>query len=333
LTTANKKEKNEILSFLTTFIAAFVIVLAITTPTMAWMNKALESTPFDGGNDEEDAEIPILEMMMDYLIPDDSPFFDAFTNTKRVNIIAMGVDEFNLTDTIILGSFDTVNKRVDLIWIPRDTYYYRGPGYIDAAHHKINAIFRGSPVNTAKAVSEILLDMPINYYVMFSYDGVKNIIDSMGGVPMDIPFDMKYRDPLDTPPLVIDLKKGEQILNGEQSVQFLRYRSGYKEGDLGRVAAQQQFMKNALKQCLSLDLPKIADTAFDNITSDMNLKTMLFLVSKAIGVSADNITTYTLPGWADPDPPYFIYPREREIAKMLTEIYFVDETIEEPVEE
>ena len=328
MTTANNKEKNEILSFLLTFVIAFAVVLAITAPTLAWVNKTLDSTPFDGGIDE-DEEIPILELAMDYLIPDDSPFFDAFTNTKRVNIIAMGVDEQNLTDTIILGSFDTVNKRVDLIWIPRDTYYYRGPGYVDPAHHKINAIFRGNPVNTAKAVSDIFMNIPINYYVMFSYSGVEKIIDSMDGVPMDIPFDMKYHDPLDTPPLTIDLKKGEQILNGEQSVQFLRYRTGYPDADLGRINAQQQFMKNAFKRCLSFDLPKIANTAFDNITSDITLKKMLFLAGKAIGITADDITTYMMPGWADPDPPYFIHPRTREIADMLTEIYFVEEPEEE----
>jgi LCP family protein required for cell wall assembly len=240
------------------------------------------------------------------------------------------VNEFEgLTDTIMLVSFDTKNKHVDLIWIPRDTYYYRGPGYVDGAHHKINAIYRKNPVNTATAVSNILMNIPINYYVLLDYEGVANIVDSMSGVPMDIPFDMVYSDPLDKPPLHINLKKGEQILMGEEAVHFLRYRKGYPDADLGRIKAQQQFMKNAFKQCLSFDLPKIADTAFDNITSDITLKTLLFLAGKAIGMTADDITTYMMPGWADPNPPYFIHPRTKEIADMLTEIYFVEEPEEE----
>ena len=97
-------------------------------------------------------------------------------------------------------------------------------------------------------MSDLLLGMPIHYYAMVDYDGVSTIVDSMGGIPMDIPFRMRYNDPYDKPPLHIDIPEGQQILDGEHAVQFLRYRHGYPEGDIGRVKAQQAFMKAAFKQ-------------------------------------------------------------------------------------
>jgi len=113
------------------------------------------------------------------------------------------------------------------------------------------------------------MGIPINYYVVIDYKNVAKIVDSMGGVPMDIPFHMKYSDPYDKPPLYINIQKGQQVLDGNQAVQFLRFRqggpgySGYPEGDISRIKAQQMFMINAFKQCISFDLPKIATTIYD----------------------------------------------------------------------
>ena len=314
------KESDPVIVFVKTFVAAFLIITVVLTPVFAMINSVnelLDSTP--GGDD-----IPILEQELDYLISPDNPFFDAFTTANRVNILLIGVDHHNLTDTIMLASYDLDLKYIDLISIPRDTYYYRGPNYIDDAHHKINAVYMRNPVNTAKAVSEILMDIPINYYVQISYEGVANIVESMGGVPMDIPFHMRYDDPYDRPPLRIDIPAGPQTLNGEQSVQFLRFRTGnsgyrgYPEGDLERVRVQQQFMKSALRQCLTFDLPTIISTAYDNVQSDITMRTALYLATRAVGMSADDITTYTLPN------RYlgaFVRPDMEGIAAMLTEIY------------
>lgn len=311
------KSDNEIKTFLTTFVIAFLIIVIVSTPIMTHMGETLESLPFS------DPGLPTLEEMeFEFLIPEESPFFDAFTGAKKVNILVLGVNQ-NLTDTIMLVSLDTKNRHVDLIWVPRDTYFYRD-GYYSEAERKINAAYRKNPVNSAKAVSEVLLGIPINYYVVLDFEGVAKIIDDMGGVPMDIPFDMRYNDPYDKPPLHINIKKGEQILDGKTAVEFLRYRKGYIEGDLGRIKAQQQFMTNAFKQCISFDLPKIARSVFNNVTSDVSLKTALYLAGKGVGLTSEDISTYMMPGWADPDPPYYVHPRAREIADMLAEIYTIE---------
>ena len=318
------KENNEIVAFLKTFLIALVVILAVTTPAMAFVGRTLEAPILSGGAEEED--IPVLEEVMDCLVSSDSPFFDAFRDAEKVNILLLGVNG-GLTDTLMLVCLDIKNKHVDLISVPRDTYFHR-EGYYGDAEHKINAAYRKNPVNSAKAVSEVLFGMPINYYMVLEYEGVAKIVESMGGVPMDIPFDMKYKDPLDKPPLIIDLKKGEQILDGDQAVQFLRYRKGYIDADIGRVKAQQQFMKNAFKRCLSLDLPRIAQTVCNNVTSDISFKKALYLARKGVGISEEDITTYTMPGTPQEEAPWYVYPNKEEIADMLTEIYSLETAAE-----
>jgi len=318
---ATAKKNSPGLTFIKVFLIAFALILIVATPVTYLAQRALETHP--GG-----ADTPILQDELDSQVPESHPFYDAFNSAEKVNILLLGVNQ-GLTDTIMLVLFDTKAKHLDVISVPRDTYYYR-VGFESEAQRKLNAAYRGNPVNTAKAVSEILAGAPINYYVVIDYKGVEKIVDSMGGVPMDIPFNMVYNDPYDKPPLSINIPKGNQVLNGKKAVQFLRFRKGddgypgYPEGDIGRIKAQQQFMKNAFKQALGFELPKVARTVYDNLTSDIDLKTALWLATKAAGITADDITTYMMPGTPLLKSPYYVYPNDDEISAMIAQIYGIE---------
>ena len=312
-----KKQANPTLSFFRTFFIAFVLFVLLCTPGMAIFGEVADTNPWQEGNDSVS-----LKEKLPAIVDESSPFFQAFSDKNRVNILLLGVNG-GLTDTIMVASFDTDAKHVDLISVPRDTYYHR-EGYNSDGENKINAAYRHDPVNTAKAVSEVLLGMPINYYAVIEYDGVKNIVDAMGGVPMDIKFHMKYNDPYDKPPLVINIPKGHQVLDGEHAVQFLRYRHGYKEGDIGRVKAQQEFMKSAFKQCIGFELPKIAKTVFENVNSDITIGTATKLATKAMGISATDIETYMLPANPLAEPPWYVIPDAEGTAEMINKIYSIE---------
>ena len=267
----------------------------------------------------------VLEEEMPVLVDQNSRFFEAFQDKNRVNVLLLGIND-NLADTIMVASFDRDAKHVDLISIPRDTYYFRteyagSPGFL-----KINSVFQATkePLETAVIVSEILLGMPINCYAIIDYEGIEEIVDSMGGVPMDIPFRMKYSDPTDKPPLYIDIPEGEQILDGEHAVQFLRYRKGYVEGDIGRIKAQQTFMKSAFKQMLGTDLIKTTKVIFKNIDSDITLSTATSLATKAVGMESGSIETYIMPNTLQDVAPYYVYPDSEGIAAMIEEIYSIE---------
>ena len=252
--TENKK------AFFRHFFAAFIILTLIFVPARFMFASVANVQVFSG---EEN-----LMTQMPALVNEQSQFFEAFKDSQRVNILLMGTNG-NLSDTIILASYDMKNQKVDLISIPRDTYFERA-GHDSAAARKINAAYgSGKALGSATAVSQVLLGMPINYYAVVDYKGVANIVDSLGGVSVNVPFHLVYNDPYADPPLHIDIPEGQQVLNGEKAVQFIRYRHGYAEGDIGRVKAQQEFMKSAFAQALSYKLPTVAATVVQNIDSDI----------------------------------------------------------------
>ncbi len=319
---ANKTGSTKV--FIRYFLITFIVGVLVFIPATKLLNKA-GNVPIFG--------TPETNLMdeMPRLVESDSRFFDAFQDKNRINVLLMGFNE-NLADTIMVASFDYDAGHVDMISVPRDTYYYR-KGYHNPGALKINAIYQrtNKPLETAMVVSELLLGMPLHYYAIVDYDGIKKIVNALEGVPMYIPFDMRYKDL--TPgytPLYINIPKGQQVLDGDLAVQFLRYRKGYTEGDIGRIKAHQQFMKSAFKQMLCLDLPKITKVIFENVESDITLSKIMKISAKAVGMTEKDIETYIMPNTLQDVAPYYVYPDSKGISEMLTEIYSIEAKEEEP---
>ena len=216
-----------------------------------------------------------------------------FADSNRINILFLGTNQ-GLSDTIMVFSLDMEKHRLDQISIPRDTYYPRSkfPG---AAYQKVNSVYSTEGLKGAsKAAGEILGGIPIHYYAEVDTKGAIKIIDAMGGVYMNVPIDMHYSDPDQN--LYIDLKAGYQLLSGEQALQFLRFRSAYPDADLGRIRAQQEFLKAMLAQGGGLNFLYVAMTAQREVTTNMRLTSALALVSQASGMSDWTFNTHTLPG-------------------------------------
>lgn len=262
-----------------------------------------------------------------------SSLTEAFKDSNRINIILLGMEDIR-TDTILFATFNSLSKQVDVISIPRDTYIYR-KGYNQGEQRKINAIYGEHGVEgVKKAVSHILGGVPIHHYIMIDYKGVENIIDSIGGVEVMVPFHMKYEDPTANPPLNIDIKEGKQVLNGKKSLDFLRYRKGnnnqggYIDGDLGRIKAQQQFLQSFIDKVLSYRLPIVVKKGFDHIVTDIKLWEGLTYSRKALGIKRDDFTFITLPGKPELKKingkilSYFIL-EPSEIKRVMEEIYNV----------
>lgn len=245
-----------------------------------------------------------------------------FKNSKKLNVLLLGVESEERTDTIMVASYDVKDKTLDLISLPRDTYYER-EGYYDA-FLKLNSVYQDKKKEyaTAYAVSEILQGMPINYFAKIDYDGVAHIVDSIGGVEIDVPMDMNYEDPTSDPPLAIHIKKGKQVLDGQTAIEFLRFRSGYTGGDLDRIKTQQMFVKEALKQSLSLKLPAVIKTIIENTKTDMPLSMATKVAASASDFNMDNMNTFQIAGESDTqDGLSFFFPDEEGIFLQLTELY------------
>lgn len=272
------------------FFVTFIIVLIIGIGAMVVVTSMLDTSILDKKSSSGGVRIGLL-------IPAEGMFATdpEFKDSKRINVLLLGETKEKLSDTIMVASYDQETKDIDIISVPRDTYHER-EGYTDPGTKKINAAYWGDPVNSAQAVHEVLQGIPINYYATINYEGVANIVDAIGGVDVDVPFDMNYEKHSENPPLIIHLKAGEQTLNGKDAVGFLRYRSGYRDGDYGRINAQQQFVESALKKSSGLNITKLAGSVIENVDSDITLRTILSLASDANEVSTDSVDMHTLPG-------------------------------------
>ena len=249
-------------------------------------------------------------------------------NSKRFNVLVVGLENTR-TDTIILASYDTESKKADLISVPRDTYYPRSSD--DPAElKKINAVYAQEGIESLTASVQKLLGIPVDKYVIIDYEAVVACVDKLGGVEVDVPFHMVYSDPYDKPPLHIDIPEGRQTLNGEQSLKVLRYRKGYSNQDLGRIEAQQQFIKSAARKALGFELPSLIKEAYSYIDTNLKLMDLIGLAGSVIGFSTDSINMNTLPGEEAPlEGLSFYLPDKEGIAEMVLNIYKTSENTTE----
>ncbi|MDI9494654.1 MAG: LCP family protein [Bacillota bacterium] len=234
---------------------------------------------------------------------DAADIFKILSNDKdsRINVLLLGLENTR-SDTIMLVTYDTKNKTGDLISIPRDTYVDRD-GFVNSGNNKINSVYT---VKGIEGLSEIIYNITgikPDKYVTIDYDGVRAAVDAIGGVEVDVPFHMRYTDPYANPPLDIDIPAGKQLIKGDRAMEFLRFRktnypgyTGYSNGDLGRIEAQQGFVKAAIKKALSLKLPFVVKEVYPYVNTNFSLTEATSLAMGCIGLSTENINFHTLPG-------------------------------------
>jgi LCP family protein required for cell wall assembly len=255
-----------------------------------------------------------------------TPLEKAMDESNRINVLLVGL-EGTRSDTIMLASYDRKTKEANLISIPRDTYYYREGYFKYSEFQKINAVYgmEEDGINALIKAVEDLTGLNIDNYATIDYKGVRAAVNAIGGVEVDVPFHMKYTDPYADPPLYINIPAGNQIIYGDKALEFLRYRSGYANGDLGRVEAQQKFIKSAVDKALSLKLPSVISAVYPHIKTDLTLTDMLGLGKDAIGFSVENLQTMTLPGTAKTLGGLSFYLTDgEEITKIVYDLYDIN---------
>ena len=226
---------------------------------------------------------------------------------EPTNVLLLGLDKVSMsTDVMVVVHIDPKNKKVNILSVPRDTKVKH-----NGKTCKLNSIFvRGrsdvkgeeakdtAGLNLAKQVVGDIIGQKIDFVALAKPDGFKNIIDILDGVEVDIPRNMNYDD--NDQNLHIHLKKGLQILNGDKAEQFVRFRHGYTEGDLGRIDAQQIFFKAFVDQKLKpryiLKADKILKQVFENVKTNMNLPDAIKYAMYAKDFKTEDIRFLTLPG-------------------------------------
>ncbi len=200
---------------------------------------------------------------------------DAFSG--REYVLLMGTDardgeEVLRTDTMMLACLDTDQSALSLMSIPRDTRaYIPGHGY-----DKINcSIAWGGPETSMQAVSD-LLEINVNHYALVDFQDFAKIIDILGGITMTVPEDMYHFDGEYT----IDLPAGTYQMNGDQALQYVRYRT-YAMGDIQRTENQRGFVRALYEQLMRsgniLKLPALISEINDCLETDLSWSELVSL--------------------------------------------------------
>lgn len=236
-------------------------------------------------------------------------FKDVMGDQDPVFVLVMGVSEdisVELTDTIILVGYNPDTNKAFMLSIPRDTFVGRSEAYA-GGYDKINSLYQTSPEKTVEAV-ENLTGVQIDYYVTVKTSALVDIVNAIGGVEYDVPINMDYDD--DSQDLHIHLKAGQQMLNGDQAEQLVRFRHNnngtsysteYGDNDIGRMRTQREFLKvvaNKLISTNSVDkLKDITKIIFKNLSTNAELSKALTYVPYVASFDPENdLTMEQLPG-------------------------------------
>lgn len=198
--------------------------------------------------------------------------------TEPVNILLMGLDgretaaeggQSARTDTLMLARVDPETGDATLLSIPRDLFVEDvTPG---GDRDRINSAYAYGGADKTVEVVEGFTGVPVDHHVVADFDGFEEVVDSLGGVEVDVQGDYLAHK---------DIPAGEQVLDGEEALLYARYRKT-PTGDLGRIERQQELLSALKSQTLSLDslgsVPGVVRSLNENVETDMGVREMVSL--------------------------------------------------------
>ena len=220
------------------------------------------------------------------------------SDDERCCLLVTGKDRVSgLTDVIMLVSLDSASSQLSVMQIPRDTYAEYG----NEKHRKLNgALASLGGEAELKKYFEDTLGLKIDGYLSLDLDGFAKIVDTVGGVEMDVEEPLYYNDPEQN--LHIAIESGRQILDGRTAEMFVRYRSGYVDGDIGRLDAQKKFLSAffcSLKQKVNIkNAYSLACAVVGAVKTDVKMSRAVSLALKALTLDESSLRFFTLPGEA-----------------------------------
>lgn len=272
---------------------------------------------------------------------------------KAINIMVIGSDsragsndvdgsgkahitEGARSDTAIVVHISADRKHIDVVSIPRDMLVDRpncklsdGTTISGSEKAMFNSAFSvgGSRGDIAAGAAcaiktfEKFSNVPVHSFVVVDFSGLVNIVDSLGGVPLYVPFDVndKYTQ--------IKLKKGCQILDGTQALGWARARKSIGDGsDTGRIKRQQQIISAIAKEVLSSNivtnpnaLYSFLSASLGSVQTDQNLgslRTMAGIANSIRTIKPNHIRFITMP-WLEYGNRVLPSPQAQKIWKAL----------------
>ena len=241
------------------------------------------------------------------------------------------------TDTMLLISYDTANKKIYAVSLLRDTMV--NTSATRGAQKRLNVVYarnRGSSDLTDKERVENgmtalkqevrkLTGIYPDFYVLVQWEAVGELVEAIGGVWFEVPFDMNYDDDTPGQDLHIHQEAGYRLLDGEDAMEVIRFRKGggITLGDSGRTEIQRDFLVAVLKECLQPDvllkLPELAKIFTENVDTDLSVGNILAFAQLAIGIDPDQDVTMESMPWigASYDGASLVVANQNELLELL----------------
>lgn len=231
----------------------------------------------------------------------------------RVNILFLGVagknyPGRNLTDTVMIMSLDTKNKKVGLLSLPRDLY----ANIAETEYYtKINQIYQhglreGLGVYPMRKTTEAITGLVIHYFVVVDFDGFQKIIDDIGGINIMVErdiYDPRYPGP-NYSYETFEMKKGLQTMNGSTALKFARQRHNDPEGDFGRAKRQQAIIQAVKNKVFStqiylnpVKINRLLETLADHVITNFSFKEIERLIALSHELDTQNVNNVVVDAW------------------------------------
>jgi LCP family protein required for cell wall assembly len=254
------------------------------------------------------------------------PAFPVSIPDHYVNIVLLGSDKRPgsgawRTDSMIIVSVDTRANVVRLLSLPRDLWVYiPGHGYnrINTADLWGELDKRGTGPARVKQTIHYNLGIPIHYYVRIDFQGFIQIIDTVGGVDVNV----------ECPLPDINLSAGLHHMDGKQALRYARSRKSTNDFDRGR--RQRKVLMALWDQALNLDiipkLPQLWRAMSSSFQTDMTLDQVINMAYVGVRLKPQRILSRAIgpqhvQSWVTPQGAAVLLPREDRIRQLLESFY------------
>lgn len=238
---SRKTPKKKSRPVMKTIIITFTVLLLIAGGALAYVANQVQNVTSDAQvNLERGTQSEYRETAVR---PDVDP----------VSVLFLGLDTRDgdlsgRTDAMVLATFNPEDGSIKMVNIPRDS---RVPIPGRAEQDKINHAHAYGGIDLTMETVEQLFDIPVDYFVSLNFDAFIEIIDEMNGVTVDSPFAFSETDNATYGTIII--REGEQTLDGEEALAYVRMRKQDPQGDLGRGERQKEVMESLVNELASFN--------------------------------------------------------------------------------
>lgn len=250
-------------------------------------------------------------------------------SSKPLTMLLLGTDNrpehpSNLTDVIMVAALNPETKSATVVSLPRDTYVELS-GYkktkINAFYARFKANEESSGIlaeDEMKTMMSKYLDIDVDYATVLDFQGFRDIVDELGGVDVNISADMCYTDSVDGTD--INLKKGPAQLNGDDALDYVRYRKSNcspkteASDDFDRNKRQNEVLNGLVEQMQSLGgvlkIGKVLEAVDNNLDTDIEGAQIKSMIATYWNISKENIEFVPVTGtWRSP----YVYINDKEL--------------------